>query len=165
MLDLSFTCRIAFFSLLGSLSDSTISNDALAKFFDNIAVDLQKSSDAVPLSAELSSSIHSTGQLYVPEDQGSSLIEKGACIINVGSSSSSKRGSNRQILVKTKSQDKGQKRSTTRGHFSHLSRIPSESLVFPDAPSCQHCGVKRFHLESPNFCWRRGLCCAFCYTL
>ncbi|XP_027174256.1 uncharacterized protein LOC113773851 [Coffea eugenioides] len=37
-----------------------------------------------------------------------------------------------------------------------ITEIPHEALTLPDAPDCEHCGVKRFHLEPPNFCCSGG---------
>ena len=37
-----------------------------------------------------------------------------------------------------------------------ITKIPHEALTLPDAPDCEHCGAKRFHLEPPNFCCSGG---------
>ncbi|XP_027095918.1 uncharacterized protein [Coffea arabica] len=39
---------------------------------------------------------------------------------------------------------------------SKIDEIPKESLLLPDAPDCQYCGAKRFHLEPPSFCCSQG---------
>ena len=50
----------------------------------------------------------------------------------------------------------GKRQRTKKGSFSRLKQIPTETLVLPDAPMCQHCSAKRFHLEPPNFCCSGG---------
>ncbi|XP_027152040.1 uncharacterized protein LOC113752100 [Coffea eugenioides] len=48
------------------------------------------------------------------------------------------------------------KRSSARSTLSRLSNIPDAPLILPDAPNCEHCGAKRFHLEPPSFCCSGG---------
>ncbi|XP_027171551.1 uncharacterized protein LOC113771129 [Coffea eugenioides] len=43
-----------------------------------------------------------------------------------------------------------------RSKNSRIDEIPKESLLLPDAPDCQYCGAKRFHLEPPSFCCSQG---------
>nr|XP_027118300.1 uncharacterized protein LOC113735497 [Coffea arabica] len=47
-------------------------------------------------------------------------------------------------------------RTPSSSYLSRLANIPSSSLVLPDAPDCEHCGAKRFHLEPPTFCCSGG---------
>ncbi|XP_071905593.1 uncharacterized protein [Coffea arabica] len=47
-------------------------------------------------------------------------------------------------------------RTTSGSSLSRLANISNASLVLPDAPDCEHCGAKRFHLEPPTFCCSGG---------
>ncbi|XP_027083735.2 uncharacterized protein [Coffea arabica] len=47
-------------------------------------------------------------------------------------------------------------RTPSSSYLSRIANIPSSSLVLPDAPDCEHCGAKRFHLEPPTFCCSGG---------
>ncbi|XP_071929127.1 uncharacterized protein [Coffea arabica] len=120
------------------------SNNELADLFDSISTKLQSS---LPVS---------TNQSTVPEVHDNSLVEKGTCIVNVAPCVSSKHSSGQQIVVNTRLENTGRQRRTKKTSFSRLKQIPTESLVLPDAPKCQHCGAHRLHLEPPNFCCSGG---------
>nr|XP_027067565.1 uncharacterized protein LOC113693193 [Coffea arabica] len=47
-------------------------------------------------------------------------------------------------------------RAPSASYLSRLANISFASLALPDAPDCQHCGAKRFHLEPPTFCCSGG---------
>ncbi|XP_027108916.2 uncharacterized protein [Coffea arabica] len=131
-------------------------NNELADLFDSISTKLQSSSSALPSSALPSSLATTPGQSCVPEAYTDSLVGEGTCIINVEPSDSSKQNGIQQILVSTQLQNSGKRQRTKKGSFSRLKQIPTETLVLPDAPMCQHCSAKRFHLEPPNFCCSGG---------
>nr|XP_027086482.1 uncharacterized protein LOC113708217 [Coffea arabica] len=131
-------------------------NNELADLFDSMSTKLQSSSSALPSSALPSSLATTPGQSCVPEAYTDSLVGEGTCIINVEPSDSSKQNGIQQILVGTQLENSGKRQRTKKNNFSRLKQIPTETLVLPDAPMCQHCGAKRFHLETPNFCCSGG---------
>ena len=40
--------------------------------------------------------------------------------------------------------------------LSRLENIPTQSVILPPTPNCEHCGVKRFPSEPLSFCCSEG---------
>ncbi|XP_027082697.1 uncharacterized protein [Coffea arabica] len=132
------------------------SDDALADMLDATANKLAsklnpQSSSVEPSPSMILQAVSSLSQaLSVPP------IEEGTCVIDLGRAESSGVANNAQILVSTHALKEGRKRKTRRTAYSRLEKIPEHSIALPNAPNCQHCGAKRFHLEPPKFCCAGG---------